>query len=30
VRFVKDSVNLVAFRAILSLASGDTVSADQY
>jgi len=30
VRFVKDSVNLVALRAILSLASGDAVSADAY
>jgi prepilin-type N-terminal cleavage/methylation domain-containing protein/prepilin-type processing-associated H-X9-DG protein len=30
VRFVKDSVNLVAFRSILSLAGGETVSADQY
>ena len=30
VRFVKDSVNLVAFRAILSLNSGETVSSDQY
>jgi prepilin-type N-terminal cleavage/methylation domain-containing protein/prepilin-type processing-associated H-X9-DG protein len=30
VRMVKDSVNLVAFRAILSLNSGDVVSSDQY
>jgi prepilin-type N-terminal cleavage/methylation domain-containing protein/prepilin-type processing-associated H-X9-DG protein len=30
VRFVKDSVSLVAFRSILSLAGGETVSADQY
>jgi prepilin-type N-terminal cleavage/methylation domain-containing protein/prepilin-type processing-associated H-X9-DG protein len=30
VRFVKDSVNLVAFRAILTLAGSDVVSADQY
>jgi prepilin-type N-terminal cleavage/methylation domain-containing protein/prepilin-type processing-associated H-X9-DG protein len=30
VRFVKDSVNLVAFRGVLTLAGGDVVSADQY
>jgi prepilin-type N-terminal cleavage/methylation domain-containing protein/prepilin-type processing-associated H-X9-DG protein len=30
VRFVKDSVNLVALRSILSLAGGETVSSDQY
>ncbi len=30
VRFVKDSVNLVAFRSIISLAGGETVSSDQY
>jgi prepilin-type N-terminal cleavage/methylation domain-containing protein/prepilin-type processing-associated H-X9-DG protein len=30
VRFVKDSVNLVAFRYILTLAGGDVTSADQY
>ena len=30
VRFVKDSINLVAFRSILTLAGGDVVSADQY
>ena len=30
VRFVKDSVNLVAFRGILSLNSGESVSSDQY
>jgi prepilin-type N-terminal cleavage/methylation domain-containing protein/prepilin-type processing-associated H-X9-DG protein len=30
VRFVKDSVNLIAFRGILTLAGGDVVSADQY
>jgi prepilin-type N-terminal cleavage/methylation domain-containing protein/prepilin-type processing-associated H-X9-DG protein len=30
VRFVKDSVNLVALRGILTLAGGDVVSADQY
>jgi prepilin-type N-terminal cleavage/methylation domain-containing protein/prepilin-type processing-associated H-X9-DG protein len=30
VRFVKETVNLVAFRSILSLAGGETVSADQY
>lgn len=30
VRFIKDSVNLVAFRGILTLAGGDVVSADQY
>jgi len=30
VRFVKDSVNLVAFRGILTIAGGDVVSADQY
>jgi prepilin-type processing-associated H-X9-DG protein len=30
VRFVKSTVNLVAFRSILTLAGGDVVSADQY
>ena len=30
VRFVKDTVNLVAFRSILTLAGGDVVSSDQY
>jgi prepilin-type N-terminal cleavage/methylation domain-containing protein/prepilin-type processing-associated H-X9-DG protein len=30
VRFVKDTVNLVALRSILSLAGGETVSSDQY
>jgi len=30
VRFVKDSVNLVAFRGILTIAGGDVVSSDQY
>jgi len=30
VRFIKDSVNLAAFRSILTLAGGETVSADQY
>jgi prepilin-type N-terminal cleavage/methylation domain-containing protein/prepilin-type processing-associated H-X9-DG protein len=30
VRFVKESINLVAFRAILTIAGGDVVSADQY
>jgi prepilin-type N-terminal cleavage/methylation domain-containing protein/prepilin-type processing-associated H-X9-DG protein len=30
VRFVKDSVNLAAFRAILSLSGGETVSSDQF
>ena len=30
VRFVKDSVNLVAFRGILSLNSGESVSSDQF
>jgi prepilin-type N-terminal cleavage/methylation domain-containing protein/prepilin-type processing-associated H-X9-DG protein len=30
VRFVKDTVNLVAFRSILSLAGGETTSSDQY
>jgi len=30
VRFVKDSVNLVALRGILTIAGGDVVSADQY
>jgi len=30
VRFVKDSINLVAFRSILTIAGGDVVSADQY
>ncbi len=30
VRFIKDSVNLVAFRSILTLAGGETVSSDQY
>jgi prepilin-type N-terminal cleavage/methylation domain-containing protein/prepilin-type processing-associated H-X9-DG protein len=30
VRFLKETVNLVAFRAILTLDGGDVVSADQY
>ncbi len=30
VHFVKDSVNLVAFRGLLTIAGGDVVSADQY
>jgi prepilin-type processing-associated H-X9-DG protein len=30
VRFIKDSVNLVALRSILTLAGGDVVSSDQY
>jgi prepilin-type N-terminal cleavage/methylation domain-containing protein/prepilin-type processing-associated H-X9-DG protein len=30
VRFVKETINLVAFRSILSLGGGETVSADQY
>jgi prepilin-type N-terminal cleavage/methylation domain-containing protein/prepilin-type processing-associated H-X9-DG protein len=30
VRFVKDSVDLVAFRSILSISGGETVSADPY
>jgi prepilin-type N-terminal cleavage/methylation domain-containing protein/prepilin-type processing-associated H-X9-DG protein len=30
VRFIKDSINLVAFRSILTLAGGETVSSDQY
>jgi prepilin-type N-terminal cleavage/methylation domain-containing protein/prepilin-type processing-associated H-X9-DG protein len=30
VRFVKDTVNLAAFRSILSIAGGETVSSDQY
>ncbi len=30
VHFIKDSVNLVAFRSLLSLASGETLSSDQY
>jgi prepilin-type N-terminal cleavage/methylation domain-containing protein/prepilin-type processing-associated H-X9-DG protein len=30
VRFVKDSVNLVAFRSILTIGGGEAVSADQY
>ena len=30
VRFIKDSVNLVAFRSILTIAGGDVVSSDQY
>jgi prepilin-type N-terminal cleavage/methylation domain-containing protein/prepilin-type processing-associated H-X9-DG protein len=30
VHFIKDAINLVAFRAILTLAGGDVVSADQY
>jgi prepilin-type N-terminal cleavage/methylation domain-containing protein/prepilin-type processing-associated H-X9-DG protein len=30
VRFLKDSVNLVALRSILTLAGGETVSSDQY
>ena len=30
VRFVKDSINLAAFRGILTLSGGEVVSADQY
>ena len=30
VRFVKDSINLVAFRSILTLAGGETVSSDPF
>jgi prepilin-type N-terminal cleavage/methylation domain-containing protein/prepilin-type processing-associated H-X9-DG protein len=30
VHFVKDSVNLVAFRSLLSLAGGESLSSDQY
>jgi prepilin-type N-terminal cleavage/methylation domain-containing protein/prepilin-type processing-associated H-X9-DG protein len=30
VAFIKDSINLVAFRSILTLAGGETVSSDQY
>jgi prepilin-type N-terminal cleavage/methylation domain-containing protein/prepilin-type processing-associated H-X9-DG protein len=30
VHFLKDSVNLVAFRSLLSLASGESISSDQY
>jgi prepilin-type N-terminal cleavage/methylation domain-containing protein/prepilin-type processing-associated H-X9-DG protein len=30
VRFIKESIDLAAFRSILSLAGGETVSADQY
>jgi prepilin-type N-terminal cleavage/methylation domain-containing protein/prepilin-type processing-associated H-X9-DG protein len=30
VRFIKNSINLVAFRSILTLAGGETVSSDQY
>jgi prepilin-type processing-associated H-X9-DG protein len=30
VRFIKETIDLVAFRSILSLAGGETVSADQY
>jgi prepilin-type processing-associated H-X9-DG protein len=30
VRFIKDAINLVAFRSILTIAGGETVSADQY
>jgi prepilin-type N-terminal cleavage/methylation domain-containing protein/prepilin-type processing-associated H-X9-DG protein len=30
VRFVKESINLVAFRSILTLSGGETVSSDQY
>jgi prepilin-type N-terminal cleavage/methylation domain-containing protein/prepilin-type processing-associated H-X9-DG protein len=30
VRFIKDSINLVAFRSILTLAGGEAISADQY
>jgi prepilin-type processing-associated H-X9-DG protein len=30
VRFIKDTINLVAFRSILTLAGGDVVSSDQY
>ena len=30
VRFVKDSVNLIAWRSVLTLSGGETISADQY
>jgi prepilin-type N-terminal cleavage/methylation domain-containing protein/prepilin-type processing-associated H-X9-DG protein len=30
VRFIKDSINLVAFRSVLTLAAGETLSSDQY
>ena len=30
VRFIKDTINLVAFRSILTLAGGEVVSSDQY
>jgi prepilin-type N-terminal cleavage/methylation domain-containing protein/prepilin-type processing-associated H-X9-DG protein len=30
VHFIKDSINLVAFRSLLSLAGGESLSADQY
>ena len=30
VAFIKDSINLVAFRSILTLAGGETISSDQY
>jgi prepilin-type N-terminal cleavage/methylation domain-containing protein/prepilin-type processing-associated H-X9-DG protein len=30
VHFVKDSINLVAFRSLLTIAGGETISSDQY
>ena len=30
VHFIKDTINLVAFRSLLTLAGGETISADQY
>jgi prepilin-type N-terminal cleavage/methylation domain-containing protein/prepilin-type processing-associated H-X9-DG protein len=30
VRFIKESINLVSFRSVLTLAGGETVSSDQY
>ena len=30
VRFLKDSVNVVTLRALVTLAGGEVVSADQY
>ena len=30
VHFIKDSISLVAFRSLLTLAGGETVSSDSY
>ena len=30
VRFIKETINLVAFRSLLTIAGGETISADQY